>query len=182
MFELWFEVKTLFFFDCDDSLIDEEICLLLLFCAEQTNELECILDFWIDINCEEENFCWLIDEKLLSEDNICMLMLSGLEQSIEQEVSPDWWRMFELWIEEEVSSSFDCEDSLINEESCLLLLTCEEQTNKLECIWDLCVDNDGKDDLLSWLIVEILLSGDDIWRLKLSSVEQSVEQEALPDR
>ena len=182
VFELWIEVKSLFFFDCDDSLLDEEIFLLLLFCAEQTNELECIWDLWIDMNCEEDNFCWLTDDTLLSEDEICMLKLSGLEQSIENEVPPDEWRMFELWIEEEVSLSFDCKDSLISDEICLLLLTCEEQTNELECIWDLWFDNDGEDDLLSRLIVENLLSGDDIWRLKLSCVEQSVEQEALPDR
>ena len=45
--------------------------------------------------------------------------------------------MFELGIEEDSLISFDDDDSWIDEDICLLLLTWAEQSNELECIWDL---------------------------------------------
>ena len=128
LFELGFEDDPLIFFDCDDILIDEEICLLVLSRAEQWIELECFWDWWYDIDNEGEDdlLCWLTVKNLLSEDDICMLQLSCFEQSDELESLLNWWKVFELGIEEDSLISFDDDDSWIDEDICLLSLSWAE--------------------------------------------------------
>ena len=102
------------------------------------------------------------------------MKLSFVEQSNEHEDVPDWCKVFELWFEEVVLISFDCDDIKIFEELCLLMLSWREQSIELECNrdWWSSVDNDGEDDILCWLGVNNSLSEDDISMLKLSCLEQ----------
>ena len=84
---------------------------------------------------------------MLSDDDIWMLKLSYFEQSIEQEDLTDWWKVFELWFEEDTLISFDCDDRLVDEEICLLLLSWAEQSIGLECLWDWrSKDDDNSED------------------------------------
>ena len=133
-----------------DKLIEHEAIphwwTILKLWIEDSNELEWVGDFLFRVDNDEDDLLWwLIVENLLSDDDLCMLKLSCFEDAIEYEALPDWIRLFELWIKEEALLSIDCDNSLFNEKICLLLLTCEELSNELECTWVLRVDKN--DDL-----------------------------------
>ena len=89
----WLKVK--------DSMFEEDCCF-------ENNDIEDDLLFWLKV------------KDLLSEDDCCILKLSCFEQSVEHEAVPDWWRVFELGIEEQDSVSNVRDDSLIDEDICFL--------------------------------------------------------------
>ena len=85
-----------------------------------------------------------------------MLNLSYFEQTSEHEAFPDWCRVQELVIKEQVEITIDSDDTFID----------AEVTFELELILDWWYkDIDSKDDILFRLKVEVFLSEDDIGML-----------------
>ena len=67
---------------------------------------------------EDDLIYWL--KSLLSENDVFLLKLSCLEQTTVLDTLPEWVRIEELVIEEQLSICFDFNESLIDEENCLL--------------------------------------------------------------
>ena len=96
MFELLLEVQDFKIFDWDDSLIDEEMWLLQLLCAEHSNKKETTWDWGWDKDDFEDD------------ENICRLLIED-----ELEILLEWGRKFELVTED--FKFTNCEESSIDE-------------------------------------------------------------------
>ena len=88
-------------------------------------------------------------------------MLSSLEQSIEQMALSDWWKVYELGLEEDALKSFEVDESWITEEICLLMLRVFELWIEEEDLFSFDLDDSLFDEEICFLLPSCAELSDD---------------------